>query len=100
MALYGHHESGNEDHNSPMTEETHAEVVRLLKKATSECLNNMQDDNIPMIDAIELLTKAYLEMAVVNALAHSTMLGLMPSVDEFKAICGEVFTTLKARIIQ
>lgn len=100
MALHGHHSSGKKNNNRTMKPEVRKQVVALLRKATDSCTDILHDEGMPHREALGLMTKTYLEMAALNALAATKLYGEIPSKVDFTKIAIEVYNDLRAKVMQ
>lgn len=100
MALHGHYAGGKKNYNRPMKQDTRKIIVAKLRAATDQCTDILHDEGVLHKDALELMTKAYMEMAALNALAACKLYGTMPSKIEFTKIAIEVYNELRLKVLQ
>ncbi len=100
MALHGHNESRKENNNRTMKPDTRKIIVAKLRLATGQCTDILHDEGVPHKAALSIMTKAYLEMGALNALAATRLYGELPSKADFMKVAGEVYNDLKAKVLQ
>lgn len=83
-----------------MKPDTRKIIVAKLRKATDECTDILHDEGMKLKESLQIMTKSYLEMAALNALAASKLLGEMPSKADFIKVSGEVYADLKRKVLQ